>query len=60
MHGIVFEDEIDPSAPVDFAGGARGDAPEYPRQPLTYPTGDGWHEVEIEDGIELLYPWLRK
>jgi hypothetical protein len=49
------------NAPVDFDGGARLD-PDYPppRRPVFYETRDGWHEVEIEDGVELLYPWLRK
>ena len=61
IHGGVGD--LPPNHP-GFDGGARFDlnqpSPESRHQPITYPVGDGWYEVEIEDGAKLLFPWIEK
>ncbi len=65
MHGIYIEPEPELTATPNFDGGVRADlnAPEFdPRQrPHVYrePGPGGWVAVEIEDGAELLFPFLR-
>jgi hypothetical protein len=67
LHGMKFDDETS-SMRVDdypsFDGGARGFetgwTPAPWHQPIPYSTGDGWITYEIEDGIELIYPWMER
>lgn len=64
VHGMNVEPEPELTDSPNFDGGPRepvgGHARFDPRPPLPAErTPDGWIEVEVEDGADLLFPWLR-
>ncbi|MBK5116685.1 MAG: hypothetical protein JJE23_07160 [Thermoleophilia bacterium] len=66
MHGIyVGDDDPEPkqTATPNFDGGVRADPNAMPidprRRPYVYREPGGWPAMEIEDGAELLFPFLR-
>ena len=65
MHGIyVRDDDAEPrqTATPNFDGGVRSDpnAPQFDPRPRPYVHREpgGWVSIEIQDGAELLFPWL--
>jgi hypothetical protein len=63
MHGIYIGPEPEQTATPNFDGGVRTDLNE-PRadpsqRPHVYREPGGWLSIEIEDGAELLHPFLR-
>ena len=60
--GTIAGSDESPGAP-DFGGGVRESAlpvaPSDPRPPAPVYREAGWAVVEVEDGAELLFPWMR-
>ena len=63
MHGIHIDPEPKRTATPNFDGGARADpnasTGEPKRRPHVQREPGGWVSMEVENGAELLFPFLR-